>query len=131
MQQVHGVDDHRAVGRVLADGVAELLHGLDRVVQQHALPARQVRRGPVAVDPPDAGHPVLRHFGEQPLDHRGPRVVGVDQHREPGGVGGFVGHVLRSCHHDRPRGGPAPPMPGKRGAGRIRSSGRCRRCRLR
>jgi hypothetical protein len=50
--------------------VAELLHRLDRVVQQHRLPPRQVRRRPVVVDPPDTGHPVLGHFGAQPLDQR-------------------------------------------------------------
>ena len=32
VEDVHGVDDHGAVGGVLADGVAELLDGLDGVV---------------------------------------------------------------------------------------------------
>ena len=33
MQQIHGVDDQGAVAGVLADGVAEPLHRLDRVVE--------------------------------------------------------------------------------------------------
>ena len=39
MQEVHGVDDQRDVGRVLAGGVGELLLGEDGVAGEHPLPA--------------------------------------------------------------------------------------------
>ncbi len=49
----------------------------------------ELRRGPVPVDPLDAGDAELRDLGEERLDDRGVRVVGVDEHGE-GGVA--VGH---------------------------------------
>ena len=59
VEQVHRVDDQRGVGGVLAAGVGELLHRLDRVAQQLLLPAGEVRRGPVAVGALDVGVPYL------------------------------------------------------------------------
>jgi len=47
-QQIHGVDNHRRVGGVLAPGVGELLDRLDRLGEQLVFPAFQVRAGPVA-----------------------------------------------------------------------------------
>ncbi|MNZ89696.1 hypothetical protein D3C78_1086310 [compost metagenome] len=82
VEQVHGVDDQRAVGGVLAAGVGELLHRLDRVVQQHLLPLAEVRLGPVAVDALDAGDAVLGDFLEEAFDDGRWCVVGVDQHGE-------------------------------------------------
>ena len=41
IQQIHGVNDHGAVGCIFAGGVAILLDGNDGVVQQHILPAFQ------------------------------------------------------------------------------------------
>jgi hypothetical protein len=50
VKQVHRVDDHGAVGGVLAADDAELLERPDRVIEQVRLPAGHVGRGPVAVD---------------------------------------------------------------------------------
>ncbi|MNQ46790.1 hypothetical protein D3C85_606160 [compost metagenome] len=95
VEQVHGVDDQRAVGGVLAPGVGELLDRLDGVVEQHLLPAAQLRAGPVAIDALDAGHAVFGDLFEQAFDDGGRRIVGVDQNGQmlllPGGLG-FEGH---------------------------------------
>ena len=42
VQQVHGVDDQRDVGGVLAGGIGELLLRQDRVPSQHALPSGEL-----------------------------------------------------------------------------------------
>ena len=86
VQQVHRVDDHRAVGRVLAGGVGELLDGWIECSSSVGLPPAELRRGPVAVDALDAGDAERRDLGEQPGDDDRVRVVGVDQHREVGVV---------------------------------------------
>src|SRR5690606_2177610 len=82
VQQIHGVDDHGAVGRVLAAGVGELLDRLQRVLQQAGLPFPQSRRGPVAVDALDAGDTETGHLRQQTLDDRRIGVVRVDQNRQ-------------------------------------------------
>ncbi|MNS76162.1 hypothetical protein D3C72_1097010 [compost metagenome] len=105
VQQVHGVDDHGAVGGVLAHGVAELLDRLDRVRQQSLLPSGQVGLGPVAVDALHGGHAVLGHFGQQAFHDGGRRVVGVDQHSQGRALARGICHVsiggLR-CSRRRP-----------------------------
>jgi hypothetical protein len=62
VKQVHGVDDHGAVRGVLADGVAELLDGLNGVGLQCVLPAAHVGRGPIAVVTPDRDRSVFTGF---------------------------------------------------------------------
>ena len=79
MEDVHGVDDHGAVGGVLADGIAELLDGLDGVVVESVLPARHVDRRPVAVDAADRHEAVLARLGQDLPDERGLGVVAVDE----------------------------------------------------
>ena len=82
MKQVHRIDDHRAVGRILAADDAELLDRPDRVVEQVRLPAGHVGRGPVAVDAAHR-HAAARRGSEQHrLDQRRLRVVGVDHQRQ-------------------------------------------------
>ena len=82
IQQVHGIDDHRAVGRVLARSVAELLDRLDGMLQQHLLPLIQIGLRPVAVDPLDARHAKLRDLGQQTFNDGRMRVIRVDENRE-------------------------------------------------
>ncbi|MNN05854.1 hypothetical protein D3C81_1186270 [compost metagenome] len=105
VEQVHCVDDHRAVRGVLAHGVAELLDRLDRVRQQSLLPSGQVGLGPVAVDALHGGHAVLGHFGQQAFHDGGRRVVGVDQHSQGRALARGICHVsiggLR-CSRRRP-----------------------------
>jgi hypothetical protein len=42
VQQIHCVDDERAVTGILTDCITELLDGLDRMFEQHCAPAMQV-----------------------------------------------------------------------------------------
>ena len=90
IEQVHGVDDQRRVGGVLATRVGELLNRLDRMAEQMLLPADEVRCRPVAVRPLDGGRSVLGDLLEQLGGQAGGRVVGVDQYGESHGVG--AGH---------------------------------------
>src|SRR5690606_29489752 len=87
VHQVHRVDDQRAVRGVLAGGVVELLDRGDRVGQQPVLPAAEVPRGPVAVGAAHAGVAVLGDLRQQRRQVLRVAVVGVDQDREPRGVG--------------------------------------------
>lgn len=50
IEQVHRVDDHGGIGRVLSGGVTVLLDGLDRMPQQYVLPLAVLGGGPVPVD---------------------------------------------------------------------------------
>ena len=68
VKQVHRVDDHHHVGRVLALAVVELLHRADRVLVQHRLPALQPILLPVAVGAADVGDADLRELGEDHVD---------------------------------------------------------------
>ncbi|MCY1460121.1 hypothetical protein D9M71_776520 [compost metagenome] len=49
------------------------------MVEQHLLPAAQLRPCPVAIDALDAGDAVLGDLLEQAFDDRGRRIVGVDE----------------------------------------------------
>ena len=80
VQDIHGVDDHGAVGGVLADGVAELLDGLDGVRLQRILPAAHVGGGPVAVDAADGCQPVFADLCQHFIDQRRLGVIAIDQH---------------------------------------------------
>ena len=82
VEQIHRVDDQRRVGGVLAARVRELLDRLDRMPEQLVLPARQLRRRPVAVRALDRRCPVLGDLRQQLGGQAGSRVVGVDQNRE-------------------------------------------------
>ena len=62
VEDVHGIDDQRAVRRIFADGVAKLLDGLDGVVVQHVFPAFHLRGGPVAVNAAHSNQPVFAGF---------------------------------------------------------------------
>ena len=53
------------------------------MLEQALLPLRCAASGPVAVDALDAGDAELRDLGEQPVDDRRLRVVGIDQYGEP------------------------------------------------
>jgi len=48
MQQIHCIDDERAVTGILTDGITELLDWLDCVFEQNCAPTMQVRRREVA-----------------------------------------------------------------------------------
>lgn len=83
VKQVHGVDDHGAVGGVLAGGVGELLDGLDRVLEEAFLPGPEVWKGPVAIYSSDARGAVLGDLGQDACDHFGRDVVAVDEQGKP------------------------------------------------
>ena len=100
VQQVHGVDHHRHVGRVLAAGVGELLDRPDRPGVQALLPAHQVLAFPVAIGAAHVGDAVPRDFGEDHLDLRRRGVVGVDQQ---GDALLGVGHAAGSFRAPRRR----------------------------
>ncbi|MOA23463.1 hypothetical protein D3C78_1440860 [compost metagenome] len=79
VEQLHRIDGHRHVGRVLALGIVELLHGAQRELQQPGLPALQGGLGPVAVGAADVDHAQRRQFGQDFVELVGGRVVRVDQ----------------------------------------------------
>ena len=55
MQDIHRVDDHRAVGGVLAYGISELLNGLEGMIIQRFLPRVHIIGCPIPIDAAD-GH---------------------------------------------------------------------------
>jgi hypothetical protein len=79
VQEVHRVDDQRAVRRVLARGVRELLDWLDSVALQHLLPGGAGRRREIAVDALHGRLAEASDLGQQTVDHGGLRVVGIDE----------------------------------------------------
>lgn len=79
VEQVHGIDDHGAVGGVFAGRVGELLDGDDGVLEQAASPAFHARAGPVAVDAAHAGGAVVGDFGHEACYYPRGDVVGVDE----------------------------------------------------
>ena len=83
VEQVHGVDHERDVGRVLASDVLTLLDGPDAVPGEQGHPGRKTRGRPVAVDPFDGGATVVLDLGEKGLEQAVGDVVGVDQDGEP------------------------------------------------
>ena len=64
VQEIHGVDDQRDVGRVLAFRVGELLVREHGEVLEFLVPATQLLVGEVAVDPSDAGFAERGHLLE-------------------------------------------------------------------
>lgn len=80
VQQVHRVDDHGGIGRVLALGVGELLDRLDRVVQERFLPSLEIRSRPVPICALDKCSAVLGDLSQKRACHLGRSVVGVDEH---------------------------------------------------
>ena len=59
VEQVHGVNDHGAVGGILANRVAELLDRLDGMEIQHILPGIHAGGGPIAVNAADGNQAVF------------------------------------------------------------------------
>ena len=102
VEQIHGVDDHGAVGRILTRGVGELLDRFDRVPVQDLVPRCAVGRGEIAIDSPDRRFTETGDFLEQTLDNPGLGVVRVDEDGEaPGWLFGFY---PEDCFwlHERP-----------------------------
>ena len=64
IQQIHRINDQRAVGGIFPDGISELLNRLDCLLQKNVLPSPQIRSGPIAVDAPDTGNTVLGNLRE-------------------------------------------------------------------
>ncbi|MNT06195.1 hypothetical protein D3C72_1408490 [compost metagenome] len=79
VQQIHRIDHHRHVRRVLALAVGELLDRPDRVFVQHRLPPFQPRALPVAIGTAHVGHTIASDLGQDFVDLRGRCIVGVDQ----------------------------------------------------
>ena len=90
VQQVHGVDNERGVRGVLASGVAELPHGLNRVLVKMGLPALEIGRRPTTVRPLHARYTGARDFCEKLAQNRGLSVARINQDREPS--------VVVRCH---------------------------------
>ena len=82
VQEVHRVDNHRAVGGVLSGSVRELLDGLYGELEELVLPAAQVSARPIPVDALDARYAIFGDLGKEALQDGGLGVVSVDEHRE-------------------------------------------------
>jgi hypothetical protein len=68
MQQIHSIDYQRAIRRVFASRVLELLNGLDRMARQHFFPTTQGRVSPVPVNTPDDHGSVFARLNQHLLD---------------------------------------------------------------
>ncbi len=79
MQDVHCVNDHRAVGGVLADGVAELLDGLEGVEVQRVFPRVHAVRRPIPVDAADGDLSVPTRLHQHLREQGRLRVVAVNE----------------------------------------------------
>ena len=79
MQDVHGVDDHGAVGGIFADGIAELLDGLEGMIVKRILPGIHTVGGPVAVDAPDGNLAVSSGLDEHLRQQRRLGIIPIDQ----------------------------------------------------
>jgi len=64
IQQIHRINDQRAVGGIFPDGISKLLNRLDRLLQENVFPSPLIWRGPIAVDAPDTGNTVLGNLRE-------------------------------------------------------------------
>jgi hypothetical protein len=92
VQQIHCVDDERAVTGILTDCITELLDGLDRMFEQHCAPAMQVCCREVAIYALDTGDAERRDLGENVADHGSGRIVGIDEDREAQSI---VRHLIQ------------------------------------
>jgi len=90
VQQVHGVDNHGRVRRVLALSIGKLLHGLDGQFEKRALPSIQASTGPIAVGPLDAYGPISGDLREQGPDPCVLRVVRINENGELARRGGCI-----------------------------------------
>ena len=79
IQQLHRIHRHGHVGSVFALGVIELLHRPQRVIEQLALPAAQVRLGPVAVNAADADLAQGGQLCQDVVHLLGGRIVGINE----------------------------------------------------
>src|ERR1700722_7100688 len=109
------------MGGVFAAGIGELLHRLDRLGQQVLFPAGQPGTGPVAVSTLHVRGAELGDFSEQRPGRPRLRVVGVDQHREPGNVGG---HSRSYLIPNRSATGAGTSSSGLRATSKVVSAGR-------
>ena len=79
VQQIHRIDDHRAVCRVLPARVGELLHRLDRELVEDLFPLGAVGGSEIAVDPLHAAIAETGDFSQKTLDDRCLGIVGIDE----------------------------------------------------
>ena len=82
MQNIHRIDNHGAVGGVLADGVTELLDGLEGVEVQRLFPRIHFGRRPIAVDASDGDLSITRRLRQHLRKQGRLGVVAVNQHRD-------------------------------------------------
>jgi hypothetical protein len=85
VEQVHGVDDHGAVGQVLARVVRRLLHRLDGMGLDAVLPGRNGRAREVGVNTPNARISVVRDFSHEAGEGLRGDIVTVNEDGEVGG----------------------------------------------
>ena len=100
VEQFQRLDHHLHVRGILALAVVELLDGADRIFVQDLFPPLQRLLLPVAIGPADVADPHLGQFGEDDVDLRGWRVVGIDEQRNAGLV---FEHGIRSVSEYRQR----------------------------
>jgi len=81
IEQIHRIDNHRAVSGVFPDRITKLLNRLNGIIQQHGFPPVQIRGCPIAVNALDVGNAEFGNFRHQAFDNRRIRVIGIDQHR--------------------------------------------------
>ncbi len=82
IQQVHGVDNHGGVGRVLAVSIGKLLDRLDGLLEELILPPTQRSAGPVTVGALYAHNPISSDFREQRTDPGMLCVVRINEDRQ-------------------------------------------------
>ena len=78
VQQIHGINNERAVCGIFSFGIPKLLDRLDGVLQQKIFPAAKLRLGPVTINTFDVGYAVLGNFCQQVFCDGGLRIIGID-----------------------------------------------------
>ena len=80
VQQIHRINNQRAVGCILTGGIGKLLNRFDGVFLQYLFPRRTGRNREIAVDALYRRLTVTRDFREQILNDRRLRVIRIDQY---------------------------------------------------
>lgn len=82
VQQVHRIDNQRAVRGIFPGRISKLLNRLDCVSLQHLFPRRTGWGSEISVNPPDSCFPKSRYLGEQPFNDGGLGIVGINKNSQ-------------------------------------------------
>lgn len=81
VEDIHRIDDHGAVGCVLADRIAKLLDRLHGKAVECIFPTTHVRFRPIAINTTDGHGSIFTCLGDHQSQQRRLGVIAVDQHR--------------------------------------------------